>query len=786
MKTSSRHGRSGVGTALGTPGTTSAPSHFMPHIQGLRAIAVLLVVIYHFEPGRLTGGYIGVDVFFVISGFLITQQLSRELERTDRIRLPNFWAKRVRRLLPASLLVLVFSAIALLVVMPLSALTENVREIIASTFYVENWALAANSVDYLAASNDASLVQHYWSLSLEEQFYLVWPILLLGASAFGVNRLRKSRTGAPASSAPGTSPGLGSALGARFAANGRWNAMITLVAAASILSFVLSVVYTKNDPASAYFVTYTRVWEFGVGALLALLPRLRPTRGWLSNALGYAGIVALLYAGFTFDRNTPFPGYAALLPVLGTAAIIVAHRSTRWYDSGRVLSMRVPRFIGDISYSLYLWHWPLIVIAPFVPGWGLSIYNRVALFALAFVLAWLTKKFVEDPARRWQFWASPARRPRRTFGMMVAGMGVMTLVIGGVWAVQQPKYDAAASELAATVASPPECFGAASGPGAVVSGFGASAAVAAAAADGTVIIDSAAGLPETSQLPAPAPTTPGCVNPALADTIIPSPGFGNADRPSHPECLVTLNDSALFACHFGSSDPAAKRVALIGDSHAFALLQPFIQLANDNGWALTTYIKGGCPWSTDPLPGNDAFSASCATWRAHLSTELAAVQPFDVVFTAALADATSPGGSRDGTALAIGFSGAWAEVTAKGTPVVTMVDNPVWADDPNKCLRTTTPAAASVDCVEPRADALVADPPVAMAVASSAAAGDKVMLLDFSSTFCSATDCFAVIGGANVYRDQDHLTNTFATTLAPYLKSALTAAMGVEPGSGSK
>ncbi|CAN5148012.1 acyltransferase family protein [soil metagenome] len=766
MKTSSTRGQSATASA--------APAHFLPHIQGLRAIAVLLVVIYHFEPGRLTGGYIGVDVFFVISGFLITQQLARELERTDRIKLPSFWAKRVRRLLPASLLVLLFAAIATLLVMPLSALTENVREILASTFYVENWALAANSVDYLAASNDASLVQHYWSLSLEEQFYLVWPILLLGASAFGVNRLRKARSTA----------GLDAKPSGRFAANARWNTMIALVVVASILSFILSVVFTKSDPASAYFVTYTRVWEFGVGALLALLPRLRPTRGWLSNVLGYAGIVALLYAGFTFDRNTPFPGYAALLPVLGTAAIIVAHRSTRWYDSGRVLSMRVPRFIGDISYSLYLWHWPLIVIAPFVPGWGLSIYNRVALFALAFVLAWLTKKFVEDPARRWRFWASPARRPRRTFVMMVAGMAVTALVVGAVWAVQQPKYEAAARELAATVASPPECFGAASGPGALVSGFAAPAVVAAAKVDGTRVTDSTTGLPETSQLPAPAPTGSGCSNPALADTIIPSPGFGNADRPSHPECLVTLNDSALFACHFGSTDPGAKRVALIGDSHAYALLEPFIRLANDNGWALTTYIKGGCPWSTDPLPGNDAFSASCATWRAHLTTELSAVQPFDVVFTAALADATSPGTSSDGKALAEGFSGAWKEATAKETPVVTMVDNPAWADDPNKCLRTSTPASAADDCVEPRADALVADPPVAIAAAASVAAGEKVMLLDFSSTFCSATDCFAVIGGANVYRDQDHLTNTFATTLAPYLKSALATAMGAA-GSGT-
>ncbi|MEF2978662.1 acyltransferase family protein [Subtercola sp. YIM 133946] len=708
-----------------------APAHFLPHVQGLRAIAVLLVVVYHFEPGRLTGGYIGVDVFFVISGFLITQQLSRELERTDRIKLPNFWAKRVRRLLPAALLVLAFSTVATLTIMPLSALAENLKEILASTFYVENWALAANSVDYLAASGDASLVQHYWSLSLEEQFYVVWPILLLGASFFGVKRLAT-----------------------KYGDRGRWNAMIALVVIATVISFVLSVIATNNDPASAYFVTYTRVWEFGVGALLALIPRLRPTRAWFVNLLGYAGVVAILVAGYTYDRNTPFPGYAALVPVLGTAAVIVSHRSERWFDIGRVLSTRVPRFFGDISYSLYLWHWPLIVIAPFIPGWGLSIYNRVALFVIAVVLAWLTKKFVEDPTRQWSFWTARRPRPRMTFTFMLAGMAVLTLLVSSVWVVQQPKYDAAASQLASTVADPPACFGAAAGPAPEITDASGTSTVTPAAA--TV----AAG-------------TASCPNTALDDTIIPSPGFGNADRPSNPECLVTLNDSGLFACHFGSTDPSAKRVALIGDSHAYALLAPFISMADANGWALTTYIKGGCPWSTDAMPGVDAFSRSCNAWRANLTTELASVQPYDAVFTAALADAAAPGTSATGQALAAGFTDAWKEVTDRGTPVVTAVDNPAWSDDPNKCLRTSDPA----DCVEPRADGLVADPPVAVAAQAAIAAGQNVTLLDFSSMFCSSTDCYAVIGGANVYRDQDHLTNTFATTLEPYLNSALLGAM---------
>jgi peptidoglycan/LPS O-acetylase OafA/YrhL len=690
----------------------ATPGHFLPHLQGLRAIAVLLVVIYHFWPGRLQGGYVGVDVFFVISGFLITSQLARELERSGRIRLPNFYARRVRRLLPASALVLVFSALATLFLLPLSSLATNLREILASTFYVENWALALGSVDYLGAANEPSLVQHYWSLSLEEQFYLMWPLVLIGATALGVWLAR--RRGKDAS---------------------RWKALVTVVAVASILSFVFSVIYTQTHPAEAYFNTFTRVWEFGVGGLLALLPRWRPRKAWLSNVIGYAGIIAIVAAGYLFTKSTVFPGWAALLPVLGTAAVIVAHHRSKPWDAARVLSVKPLTFIGDISYSLYLWHWPLIIIAPYVPGWGLSTWNRIALFLFCFLLAWLTKKFVEDPTRSWTYLT--ARKPRVTFGWMLGAMAVTSALVLAVFVVQQPKYEAAASELQATLASMPACFGAASGP--------------------------------TNGLE----PIPDCVNPELADQIIPSPGFGNADRPVHPECLTTLNDARLNTCEFGDTTSAtAPRVAVIGDSHAYALLDPIIQLAEKNGWHLTTYLKGGCVWSTNPLPTAGAFADSCAEWRAALSAELDTVRPYDAIFTAALTDRPAIG-SAVATAETAGFTAAWAQALGAGSPIVTVVDNPVWEDDPNKCLRVSEESA----CAEPRSAGLAGADPQADAAREAVAAGQDVTLLDFSATYCGPIDCLPVIGGANVYRDQDHLTRTFAFTLAPFLEVPLASAI---------
>jgi peptidoglycan/LPS O-acetylase OafA/YrhL len=679
---------------MSAPTTGTKATHFQPHIQGLRAIAVVLVVLYHFWPGRLSGGYIGVDIFFVISGFLITGQLARELERSGRISLPAFWAKRARRLLPASLLVLLFGVIVTLVVLPLSSLVSSLREIIASTFYVENWSLAAGSVDYLA-SHDATVAQHYWSLSVEEQFYIFWPLLLLGAAWLGV----------------------------RFFTRRRWAPLIGIVVLITVVSFIVSVAYTHSNPSEAFFVTFTRGWEFGVGGILALLPRLRPTKAWLSNVLGYAGIVVILVTAYRFNQDTQFPGTAALLPVLGAALVIVSERATHWWDAARVLAIRPARFIGDISYSVYLWHWPLIVIAPYIPGWGLDGINRIALLLASFVLGWLTKKFVEDPARQWRFLVR--RKPRATYVFVVGGMAVVALVAGSVFAVQNPKYEAAAAELKSISSNPPDCFG--------------------AAASAT------------------------CVNPALANRVIPDAGFGNADKPGHDNCFVQLNESNVVACHFGSKSADAPRVALIGDSHAYQYIEVMISLADKNGWALTTYLKGACPWNTTPIGGPSvAFTDSCSAWLANLKTTLAKAPAFDAVFVGALHD--TPYVTFNGvqtveqydSTVAAGFVKAWAQ--AKGAPIVTVDDNPDFLTDPNKCLRLS-PAK---DCTEARADVLPKVDPISIAAKTAGAT-----IVDLTDKYCNATRCFSVIGGANVYRDQDHLTVTWTMTLSKVIGDAI-------------
>jgi peptidoglycan/LPS O-acetylase OafA/YrhL len=645
---------------------------------------VLLVVFYHFWPNRLSGGYIGVDVFFVISGFLITGQLTRELRSRARIALPDFWARRVRRLVPASLLVLFVSLLLVTFVMPLAYLPESLRDVGASSLYVQNWSLAVNSVDYLASSS-RTIAEHYWSLSLEEQFYVVWPLVLLGTFSLAV----------------------------RWGVRRRWVALAVTIIILGALSFVASVWYTAVNPAQAYFVLFTRIWEFAAGALLVLWGRRAP-RVWQSNVLGYAGIAVVLASAVLLDRSSAFPGWLAIFPVAGTIAILAMGSSRRWWNASGLLSLRPVRFVGDISYSLYLWHWPLIVIAPFVAGWGLSIVNRIALFVLCFVLAWLTKRFVEDPMRRLPYLTS--RKPRFTFGWMLVAIGVMGALLVGSFAVQFPKYQAASAQLAEVAVDPPECFGAA--------------------------------------------VLTGCENPELDSVIIPEPGFGNADRPGNGECFVQLNDANVVACQFGSEVAGAPRIALIGDSHAYQYIDAMIAQAEKNGWSLTTYLKGGCPWTTTEIGGtNPAFTASCNAWHAGLAEILSSAPPFDAIVTTGLTSnliesAGSPSAAVDG------LVGAWA-AQAQGSPVIALSDNPVPGDDPNKCLRYSDAS----ECDVSREIAL----PGPDIFAEAARAHEGAHSLDFSSLFCDETRCAVVIGGADVYRDQDHLTATFANTLGPFI-----------------
>ncbi|MEO0067427.1 MAG: hypothetical protein RJB63_552 [Actinomycetota bacterium] len=348
-----------------------------------------MVVIFHLWPNRLTGGFAGVDVFFVISGFLISSSLFAELADRGSIRLVSFWARRIRRLLPAALLVIATTAITALFVVPAYTRQGFFGEAIASTFYFENWQLAASATNYFAG--EPSPFQHFWSLAVEEQFYLVWPLLLtLVALAF------KRRINA---------------------------ALKVALGFAVILSFGYSLFLSYEQPNLAYFTTLGRAWEFGLGAAIALIGhRFRFTESG-KVLLSVTGFATILASALLLNESIAFPGWAALIPALGTSAIILAGLQSLPGWLNRLYAFKPVAFTGEISYSLYLWHWPIIILLPWATGYQPRAFELIALLAASYLLAYLSKRFIED-----RFRAMPAlisRRPRLTFTFAAAASAVI-------------------------------------------------------------------------------------------------------------------------------------------------------------------------------------------------------------------------------------------------------------------------------------------------------------------------------------------------------------------------
>jgi peptidoglycan/LPS O-acetylase OafA/YrhL len=389
--------------------------HFRRDIEGLRAVAVMAVLLFHIGLPAFGGGFVGVDIFYVISGFLITGLLLREGEQTGKVDLVRFYARRMRRLLPAGLLVIIVTLVlSALIVTPLR-LSEIAGDAAASALYVANFRFALDATNYLATEAPSPLL-HYWSLGVEEQFYLVWPLLLLIALRLLPGRLV--------------------------------GAFLLLLA---IGSFALSFVWTTSDPQWAFFSPITRAWELAAGALVAIgllrVPKRAP--GFAAGilvTLGLLLIVASVVAGpilldlgigdpatvtaIFATPESPFPGIAALLPVVGATIIIVGGSHSRTVLGRFVLGNPVSRYLGHISYSLYLWHWPLLILVPIAME-NDELAFRFVLAGVAILLAAITTEVVEQPFRR------SGALQRRSGGTVQLGLsasvavGVVGLLMAG-------------------------------------------------------------------------------------------------------------------------------------------------------------------------------------------------------------------------------------------------------------------------------------------------------------------------------------------------------------------
>jgi peptidoglycan/LPS O-acetylase OafA/YrhL len=368
------------------PVAVAPAASFRRDLEGLRGLAILLVVAFHLDLPGLRGGFIGVDVFFVLSGYLITGLLARELETTGRIQVLAFYARRVRRLLPAAAVMLGGTVLLLSLFLSPAERAGFARSALAAAMYVSNIGFQRDSSDYFATNAAQNPFLHTWSLSVEEQFYLVWPLVLILTRALSRTR--------------------------------RWSALS--LAALSAASFAVCLRMSAGDPQAVFFFASARAWEFGVGGLAALAPLALSSRleklAPFPRALGLAGIVG---GAVVLRADMALPGVLSLLPVLGTAAVLLAGAG----GADSVLACRPLLLLGRLSYSLYLWHWPVLVLAKAVrPELGLA--GRLLLIALALTLAAASYALVENPIRHHRALAS---RPLLTLGL---GAALTALTIG--------------------------------------------------------------------------------------------------------------------------------------------------------------------------------------------------------------------------------------------------------------------------------------------------------------------------------------------------------------------
>jgi peptidoglycan/LPS O-acetylase OafA/YrhL len=653
---------------------------------------------------------VGVDVFFVISGFLITSHLNKELFASGRVRLRQFYARRARRLLPAALTVLVASLVGAWLWLPYTRWTANAQEIVSSAFYVENWVLAAKAVDYSAMNNDATMVQHYWSLSVEEQFYLIWPLILIALYGLAVRQ--------------------------------RWikrRVLLSGLGLVTLASLGFSVYLTAMSPSEAYFSTPVRAWEFGAGALLALSVSAPLRSAAVRSGLSLLGLSLIVLSALVYGHATPFPSWAAIVPVLGTVLVIVAGTGGRslWHE--QFFALPVVQFLGNISYSLYLWHWPLIVVAPFALGTTLDSFMKMFLVGAAVLLAWVTKRWIEDP------WIVRQRRATSLKPVLLGvASGMLVVLLGGAALHSQVAPSAKnAAELARTDSAAP-CFG-----------------------------PRAVGVAE-------------CADPFHREVKDPNMGPENqywglpADCLQREDSLHAVKPSGPAICDYSNGLAEAESVWLVGDSHAQQWQAAIIELAQEKQWTLKISYSGGCPLADAPYvgyrgseAGPDAVSA-CSQWRGNVSDFIERDKPAKV-FTSTFAageqinDGTGRGQIEQFTD---GFGRYWQRWADSGAVIYAIADPPL-----NDKVRDSNCLAVSpanpISCRVPKDVALPADPIVAAVYAARTSSGDRVRLVDLSNYFCDASYCYTSVGGLPIYFDGDHLNKQMSVRLAGKIEDQL-------------
>ncbi|MFC5711388.1 acyltransferase family protein [Thalassorhabdus alkalitolerans] len=508
-------------------------------IEGLRAVAAILVAVYHIWLGTVSGG---VDVFFVVSGFLITTSLIRGLERDNRIDFSNFVLRLSKRLFPAAFTVLFVVTIACLLWLPQVRWSQAVSEVFASALYFQNWQLAQQSVDYLAKNNEASPFQHFWAMSIQGQFYLLWPLVLFISVLLAKNLFKTSIRAA----------------------------FLKTLLAVFVCSFVYSVYMTEVNQPWAYFDTFTRVWEFCLGGIIALLISNIVLNKSVSLVLGWLGFIGLLSCGIILQVSAVFPGYAALWPTLSAVFILLAGNQGGTLGVHRVLSSKPLVKFGSISYGFYLWHWPVLIFYYILTGNEVvSIFHGVLLIVLATLLAHLTTRFVETPIRK-----GKRLNTKWKTGAASAAFLVPVLLLSSLWygTIQYMAHGASS----------------------------------------TISVEGELQNKDEGVTPTPL---------QARDDV---PRIYNED------CHQGEGKSEVIECKYGNTENPAITLALVGGSHSAHWLPALEVIAGEEDIEVRSYTKSGCRFSTDQREDKE----DCQEWNDNMMEVLLSEKPDLVFTTA--------------------------------------------------------------------------------------------------------------------------------------------------------
>jgi peptidoglycan/LPS O-acetylase OafA/YrhL len=691
--------------------------HSRPHrgdIQGLRAVAVLLVALNHAGVGILRGGFVGVDVFFVLSGFLITGILVCEAQTKGAVSLVGFYVRRARRILPAAALTLLATELAAFFLLNFVRAREVVWDSLFAATFGANFRFAEQGTDYFAQAQPPSPVLHFWSLAVEEQFYLVWPALLV-IVLFGAAAVTRGPSQV-----------------------GMWHRrrLGLVVVAVGCASLVWSVYLTAAQPVVAYFSPLTRAWELALGAALAvwapalvrMSPRSRLVAGW-------SGLVTIAATAIVFSERTPFPGYSALFPTIGTAFVICAGITAgpSRLAVGQLLALPPLRFIGDRSYAFYLWHWPVLIIAGQYSGYDLSLGVNLLLLFGAFVLSIASYALFENPIRRAK-WSGA--RSSVVFGASVAVLFVAAVLSLRGIDIREARFNGPAATEPLVIAAVPVAKH--------ISTFGSTLPAVVAS-----VRAARQGEPIPTGL---TPRVGDLRNEALPYSL-----------PGRCVPVAASSQSSSDICRIGKT-ASSRSIVVIGDSHAQMWMPAIVRMAERDGWVVIPLLRPGC---TPDTWVDERGLAACRPWYRWATRQVRLLRPNVTIVGGAV-------GGYGGAVARAAENGMLAMARATKAPsgkVLVVGDPEGLRRNPTDCLLTRH--ATMADCT-------TTWPPISLRPYNNIAAGSRKLGMRFLDTrgwFCFERECPTVIGRTIAYRDNHHITAAYALRLTNPFTAAFRVAI---------